>query len=92
MSCPERPLAIGDSARSLDCPALVEDDDPEPSSVLANFVLFFSLLFPDLETFIGLALAAEWALLDTGAQHAVVGPEAWARMSPSLPPPPPQLP
>ena len=49
-------------------------------SVRDGLDVFQGFVGVDLEVFVGLEIAEDWALLDTGAQHAVVGPTAWDRI------------
>jgi len=59
-----------------DVPALAE----EPDDVVDGFVFFTSYIFPsstDVSSFIGLCVCPGYALIDTGAQHGVMGPQTY---------------
>ena len=58
-----------------DLPSLVEDDDP----VCRSFVLVSASLGA-LSAFIGLSLSTNHGLVDTGAQHGVIGQEQYERV------------
>jgi len=50
------------------------EEEPETSGFFGNI-----FVFPQgaLETFIGLSVAPGYALIDTGAQHGVLGPSSY---------------
>ena len=69
----EVPCLTDDNVPILLCQS-EENDEEAPSFVMTVFTGV------ELEVFIGLAVTPGWALVDTGAQHGVLGPQAYQQI------------
>ena len=70
-------MALESNMRNTSLNYLLDvDDEPEESAGSSGFV-FVSFSGVDLETFVGLYVCPGYALVDTGAQHGVIGRAAY---------------